>query len=265
MIEHDIKFDIVDDPVRTEQIIYEQLKDLDIPYVALPIAYSINKFGVKQTQRIINEIESKYRFKKIYVCQHISVNQLKFYDNLVFTPHTEKSDKYFFIPHFNPVHSKKPQIKKISDRSIKMSFLGDFNTHHTRGLLKKIKSDDVFIQETGDWFFYKSKEEQYELKVKYEKLLSDSKLSLCPRGTGPSTIRLFESLSVGSIPVVFNDIKLPTEIENNIFKIEINDLLSGDFKIPSDDDLQKMSTFLYEYYWDNLSNDNLYKNIIKIL
>ncbi len=58
IIEHKIKFDTVDDPVKTEEFIYNQLKniDLEIPYVALPIAYTINKFGIKETQKIINEI-----------------------------------------------------------------------------------------------------------------------------------------------------------------------------------------------------------------
>ena len=37
-----------------------------------------------------------------------------------------------------------------------------------------------------------------------------SKFSLCPGGSGPNTIRLWESLSFGSIPVILaNDHKLP--------------------------------------------------------
>jgi hypothetical protein len=36
----------------------------------------------------------------------------------------------------------------------------------------------------------------------YNRLLSDSVFSLCPAGTGPNSLRLWESLAVGSIPVL---------------------------------------------------------------
>jgi hypothetical protein len=36
----------------------------------------------------------------------------------------------------------------------------------------------------------------------YNQLLSDSVFSLCPSGTGPNTLRLWESLAVGSVPVL---------------------------------------------------------------
>ena len=37
---------------------------------------------------------------------------------------------------------------------------------------------------------------------RYNELLSDSVFSLCPEGAGPNTLRLWESLAVGAIPVV---------------------------------------------------------------
>lgn len=37
----------------------------------------------------------------------------------------------------------------------------------------------------------------------YNRVLSDSLFSLCPEGTGPNTIRIWESMSVGTIPVLF--------------------------------------------------------------
>ncbi len=37
---------------------------------------------------------------------------------------------------------------------------------------------------------------------RYNQLLSDSVFSLCPEGAGPNTLRLWESLAVGAIPVV---------------------------------------------------------------
>ena len=39
----------------------------------------------------------------------------------------------------------------------------------------------------------------------YNKILSESIFSLCPEGAGPNTLRLWESIAVGSIPVIFSD------------------------------------------------------------
>jgi hypothetical protein len=241
------------------------LKDVDIPYVGIPLAHMINTFGVEKTQAAIDEIESNHPFEKIFVCQHILVNKLNFGSNLVFTPHTERGDGRFFLPHFNPIYSEKPPIKMIKDRSLRMSFQGAFRTHETRSMLSVLNCNDVVIEETGGWFFYKSDSDRAIFKARYADRLGDSKISLCPRGTGPSTLRLFESLSVGSIPMVFNDIELPADLEGKILRVKIDHLLCGGFIMPSDEELQDKSSFIYEYYWENLSNNNLYKSILRRL
>ena len=43
--------------------------------------------------------------------------------------------------------------------------------------------------------------------------MSDSVFSLCPEGTGPNTIRIWESMALGSIPVIYSDDWEPPEIE----------------------------------------------------
>ena len=45
-------------------------------------------------------------------------------------------------------------------------------------------------------------EEDY---IRYNRILSDTQFSLCPGGAGPNSLRLWESLSVGSIPVILSD------------------------------------------------------------
>lgn len=268
-IKNEINFDMVDDPICTEKLINFQLQNiqLDYPYIDLPIAYSLNKLGLFKTQEIINEIEKINKQKKIYVCQHILVNRLNFHNNFVFTPHTEKFDSYNFIPHYNPIHNKKPIIKKISERKILMSFIGDFSSHPTRGELIKLNNDsNIIVKPTRNWFFYKSKEEQNGLKKIYVETLENSKLSLCPRGTGPSTLRLFESMSVGSVPIIFNDLKLPKDLDELVYKFKISDIIKKDFLLEFQDyDIQERSEKIYNLYWEKYSNDNLYKSIINNL
>jgi hypothetical protein len=48
--------------------------------------------------------------------------------------------------------------------------------------------------------------------VRYNQVLSDSVFSLCPEGTGPNTLRLWESLAVGAIPVVIAEGWMPPPV-----------------------------------------------------
>ena len=51
-------------------------------------------------------------------------------------------------------------------------------------------------------------------KLEYSALLLNSTFSLCPNGTGPNTIRFWESLSYGSIPVLLSNYhKLPEFVD----------------------------------------------------
>jgi hypothetical protein len=44
-----------------------------------------------------------------------------------------------------------------------------------------------------------------DLQLEYAKLLTDSKFVICPKGIGPSSIRLFETLQAGRVPVIVSD------------------------------------------------------------
>jgi hypothetical protein len=62
---------------------------------------------------------------------------------------------------------------------------------------------------------------------KYNELLLNSRYSLCPSGTGPNSIRFWESLAVGSIPVLLSDdMELPYghDWDNAIIRIKESDL-----------------------------------------
>ncbi len=70
----------------------------------------------------------------------------------------------------------------------------------------------VVINTGGDWHFNRNVygcgrdlDSQAKLTEMYNKLLLDSRFSLCPSGSGPNSIRLWESLAIGTIPVVLAD------------------------------------------------------------
>jgi len=267
MIFHpDLTFNVVNDPIRTEETIFHQIKNLKfgVEYVGIPIAFSLNTLGIERTQKIIDEVNAKNPAKKFFVCQHIFVNKLNFGDNIVFTPHTEDNDNFLFIPHYNPIFNSSPGRVLYRDRNLDFSFIGDFETNDVRKKISVLNSSTTPIHATGKWFFMHERKKQEELLKDYIQTLAHSKLSLCPRGTGPSTLRLFESMSVGSIPVIFNSLKLPEYIKKIVKILDVDEFIKNpSIYVDCHMDWEEDSKNIYELYWDSLSNENLYKSIIK--
>lgn len=74
----------------------------------------------------------------------------------------------------------------------------------------------VYGQQVGKNFVLESKDvNSYSIDETvsgYNQVLSDSIFSLCPAGAGPNSLRLWESLATGSIPVILSDFLILPEI-----------------------------------------------------
>jgi hypothetical protein len=126
--------------------------------------------------------------------------------------------------------------KPVEDKKLLASFIGAHMPHYlddSRVQLfeaaKASRRDDVFVDLGNEWHFNKlvyeeqvlSKEieshhidEHHQKTFRYNTILSDSVFSLCPLGAGPNTLRLWESIAVGTIPVLFSkDLSILTESE----------------------------------------------------
>ena len=108
-------------------------------------------------------------------------------------------------------------------RDLLFSFIGAWQPNYLTTVRKDIFSipsaSDVVIVNTGGWHFqrdvYSSTQtevgelslvpEEDEKTKYYNDTLLRSRFSLCPSGTGPSSIRLWESLACGSVPVILAD------------------------------------------------------------
>lgn len=117
--------------------------------------------------------------------------------------------------------------KPLSDRTVLASFIGAYMPHYRssvrialRDEAKKAARQDVLLELKSNWHLHSIVYREQVLGEKlgsselmdervetarYNALLSDSIFSLCPEGAGPNTLRLWESLAVGSIPVVIVD------------------------------------------------------------
>lgn len=103
------------------------------------------------------------------------------------------------------------------------SFVGNYERYYLTNIREKIidifsQKTDCYIKRREKWHYYEKvygdKKSINEINTKeYINTLNESKFSLCPSGSGPNSIRLWESLSFGTIPVILADTYILPEIK----------------------------------------------------
>jgi len=228
-------------PVITEKTFYEQNKN-NSDYLGLPWATIIDKnISLDHVYNLIASNQTKPNFT---CCQHIHFRKLiDFWRSIdiktVYSPHKKIGEdqidgiKILPCPLFAVNIEDKTRNKLIletdileCERPLLYSFVGgyqswDYLTDIREKIfnLKSRSKEDVYIRNTGTWHFncvvYNDKQndngelnESNEHKDKtrvYNELLLKSKFTLCPSGSGPNSIRFWEALGAGSIPVLLAD------------------------------------------------------------
>jgi hypothetical protein len=198
------------EPVATEFYAYQLLKKNPLPqdvhYLAVPWVVLINngKLGLAPNIKLNGGFT---------ICQHIQFERIipilkKIGIDTLFTPHVELGKKYDGItvlpfPHYT-VNTADPAAHK----DLLYSFMGLRTSGVRDAIFNLPQQPDTVIKRRNNWFA--SSNNRPENK-EYKQILSRSRFSLCPRGTGPSTIRFWESLQAGAIPVILSDaMSLPT-------------------------------------------------------
>ena len=234
-------------PVLTEKEFYDQNKS-NPSYFPFPWATMIDK-GYHPND-IYNVLTRMFQFNKplFTCCQHIHFRTLKqlWIDLgivLVYTSHKVIKEDYLGNIRLAPCplyainieDKKRNQIFKNKDfvnlkRKYLYSFMGGYQPIHyltsIRQHIFKLKGrhKNSLIINTGDWHFncdvYGGKQnvkgELNENKTHkdktqfYNTTLLQSRYTLTPSGSGPNSIRFWEALAVGSIPVLLADtLELP--------------------------------------------------------
>jgi hypothetical protein len=168
------------------------------------------------------------------VVQHIQFKQYlhlfkKFNIKYVFTPHKmigdellEKEYDIFIIPIslFPKQNNNLKSIIPIMERLFLTSFVGQvFHENMISNIREEIYNHfkdktDCYVNKKELWHYQtavyniilnKDEKDLIENDFKYKQILINSQFSLCPLGTGPNSIRLWESLSFGSVPVILSD------------------------------------------------------------
>jgi len=229
-------------PVVTERIAYGLLRErsvlTDMDYMAIPWATIFDKvshLSIPADEQIKSIPKSNNGFT---VCQHIRwQDYIGIFEalgiSLIFASHAIRK---FNHPNINvlpfPIfaaNTKEPAHKK----DIFCSFIGYYNSDwylsDVRDQIFKMNHPaSSYIKKREQWHFedtvyneqikkqnisYLNKQNDLSNEKEYKDVLSRSVFSLCPSGTGPNTIRFWESLASGSIPVIISDDFWLPEIE----------------------------------------------------
>jgi hypothetical protein len=120
----------------------------------------------------------------------------------------------------------KPGLPLI-DKKYLASFVGAYLSHYRSDARLRLQEEalrdggkDILVEVDDCWYFenivYGEQVHNRKLTTDdlaedqrrtryYNEILSGSVFSLCPEGAGPNTLRFWESLAVGAIPVVISD------------------------------------------------------------
>jgi len=201
------------------------------------------------------------------ICQHISYTKiipylLKHGVTTLFTPHALKNHRDMTVlpfPH-HAVNGADP-----SNKNLLCSFVGCLITNQVRKVMWDTRPNDPTIKIIKRSTWHYEGPNRINRQNEYRDILAKSRFSLCPRGTGPSTIRFWESLQAGAIPILISDtmrlpvgwdwhqtiIKIPESNTPNWFKI---------IKKVTPEDEQSMRKNCLKAY-QHFSGDNLVSNI----
>lgn len=85
------------------------------------------------------------------------------------------------------------------------SFMGRAS-HKVRNKIFKLKHEAAYIEDTSSFksFFTKAEDDDSQFR-KYIEVMLNSMFILCPAGSGTSSIRLFETMRIGRVPIILSD------------------------------------------------------------
>ena len=128
---------------------------------------------------------------------------------------------------FNPKHKRiahyvarlcendtinKAAVDFSNDRKYLYNFIGA-RTHRIRTAIFRMKHpSDTYLKDTTGYHAWQMTEEQKRgYEIEYFAVMQNSFFVLTPRGVGPCTYRLFETLQLGRVPVIISDswLKVP--------------------------------------------------------
>jgi len=201
---------------------------------------------------ILNEINIKAC--PLYPANIEDTRRNKLFQNIDFL-----SIKRKYVYSFQGAYDKQCYLTDIRDQIFKMKhpencYIKNIGLWHYNNIVYTTKqNNDKELNET---------QQHINNMNEYNQLLLDSEFSLCPSGSGPNSIRLWECLAIGTIPIVLADtLELPSHElwEDAIIRIKEKDLnILPDLLLTYSEtkklEMRQNCIKLYTYFKDNYKN-----------
>jgi len=247
-----------------ETIIQNKLESRYVEYICFPWATLvdlINRGKVEEAQFYLNAIDRapvRKSLIRVTAFQHVDIEPvveifklLKI--NKIYWAHKKVGQDSYKDCLLGPLplypwaflQQKKTDLKVFNERPYFLSFIGTNASSYMSGIRNQIfnaKLPKSFIKQRSEWHFegdvYQAQINGDQLNLdylakknieakEYIEVLSNTKMSLCPSGMGPNTIRYWESLAFGCIPIVLSDLFDKPKISDRWHEIKV---LEKDFQ-----------------------------------
>lgn len=198
----------------------------NVTFLAAPWSVLINR-GTSATPTVVSAIDRRrnqlirnpgpprLHGEAFTICQHVKYASiiprlLKCGVSTLFSPHAEDQHHTGMAvlpcPHLAP-----NAVEPAAVKDLLYSFVG-YHDHAIRcEILRLPRAPDIVLIGRKRWHF---QDADPKFANEYRSTLARSRFSLCPRGIGPGTLRFWESLAAGAIPVLIGDsTRLPDGID----------------------------------------------------
>ena len=186
--------------------------------------YKLVKKRKSSSKRIVTVCQHIFCFRYLNLFKEVGVTDI-FWSHAKFSDTTDPVINIHAFPLY-PVIIPEVGTSINELRNILYSFVGAYDPKYYQSDVRRRIFDSIdnssnrVIVERKEWHYnahvYKSqidgksiddqlKKDLDSRELEYRDLLNQSIFSLCPSGSGPNSIRLWESLAYGSIPVIFKD------------------------------------------------------------
>lgn len=193
-----------------------------------------------------------------FVAQPLAENKVNREHNVIPVP-LMMTDEWEIIKEDRNIIKRLREIPKSFD----YNFVGQCN-YAGREIFRNLSVENYDFDENPNGVYGLGKEKKKQELIKFLERISKSKFVFCPRGAGSSSFRLYQSLMVGSVPIItgMNDYPFSDEVDWDSFSIRgsldnITELVdiskSIDFDCFSKNGMK---------FWDNYCiHDNLYRKL----
>jgi hypothetical protein len=252
--------------------------ECDFLIVPLLIRHTHRFVDQLELQQVIKEILPYYeknKGKHIFFIGSDTDVEINFLvsESIVFSFSVKKSSNMFCMA-YQPIVSPPETVTPIDLALYDYSFMGYACNDIRKKMVKRMTCTEMkfVIINIRFWLERYFERDTSSLESYYSGLMNMSKFILCPQGFGVSSIRLFEAMSFGRIPIVISDeAKLPLEDEidyNFLIRIEEDNIESIEKRIKDykqEYNLSEMSVKARSVWEDWFAPKKIGKFLIKTL